>query len=183
MNRAENYILKIIDNIVEITYCNGYVSNINGLKRLKNQLKTLEDKLVYNHTVSIRSALVDNLGITRLTEYDNTTVYDTISYLKEQLKDAQNKYIFDKFDHISEIKYIYENSVIAVRLQNGCIHCEYDKAFYIVDGDYYLRPIYALYGQYFDYNQWNRHPEVRKNKILKLKYKNISKLNNNYKWW
>ena len=182
MKRAENYILKIIDNIVEITYCNGYVSNINGLKRLKNQLKTLEDKLIYNHTVSMRSALVDTFGITHLTEH-NTTVYDTISYLKEQLKDAQNKYIFDKFDHISEIKYIYENSVIAVRLQNGCIHCDYDKAFYIVDGDYYLRPIYALYGQYFDYNEWNKHPEVRKNKILNIKYKNRFKLNNYYKWW
>lgn len=182
MKRAENYILKIIDNIVEITYCNGYVSNINGLKRLKNQLKTLEDKLVYNHTVSMRSALVDTFGITHLTEH-NTTVYDTISYLKQKIQEAQNKYIFDKFDHISEIKYIYGNSVIAVRLKNGCIHCDYDKAFYIVDGDYYLRPIYALYGQYFDYNEWNKHPEVRKNKILNIKYKNIFKLNNYYKWW
>jgi len=181
MNRADSYIQRIMNSIVEITYHNRNINNLSSIIRLREKLKELEDKLVYDINVSARSSLLDEYCKVQLDKQGNN-VYDTISYFKEHLENRYKHDIFDKINDISSIKYIHNNSVIEVRLKNGCVHCDYDVAFHKIDGDYILRPIYALYGQFLEYDDWNRHIEIRKNKIRKIKYKNGFKSRDYIRW-
>lgn len=149
-----NVIYYKIDNV---KYENSHISSMFKEK------KKCEDALTYLNLMGSNQGITNSSG-----EYSRNKweTIETIKVLERQIGDElchlYNSYL-NRFTEICTSHGPHHDGVY--KLENGFVHSFTEPAYRSLTSDHVQ---YFIYGQMVSYNEWIRHPQVRKKKIDKI---------------
>jgi hypothetical protein len=151
-----------------IKYTDGRIDKCSSLKQFweyKNQLMDKYQKMFQGLTVRMMPSILNQTGEEEMTIQNYKL---NMEYINKIIKDETDP-LFEHINYISELSYttnvIGTTRTTIMKLEQGCLHSLEEAAYILVD----VYRQYFIYGEMISYEDWLKHPLVRKRKIEKIR--------------
>ncbi len=157
-----------MQHIDYIKFHDGHVNRCDGIKQFweyRTRLESQYKRMFQGLTVRMIPSILNQTSEVEMTVKNYKL---NMEHIYKIIKDETDS-LFEQMDYISEIS--YTSNVIGtprttiMKLEKGCIHSLEEAAYVLVDT--YRQ--YMIYGELIKYEDWLKHPLVRKHKIERIR--------------